>query len=80
MIKKLKKQLKKHLNNKNIIDIFIIGSSLKNKLDFKDIDIIILFRKKDFKDIENIIYNIKTDQNYYRILIFIILFFISNIL
>ena len=53
MIKKLKKQLKKHLNNKNIIDIFIIGSSLKNKLDFKDIENIIYNIKKELK-IENL--------------------------
>jgi hypothetical protein len=44
-LRELRKKLKKYLD-KEVIDIFVIGSFLKNKLDPKDIDIIILFSKK----------------------------------
>lgn len=60
-MKKLKQKLKKYLKNKLIADIFVIGSSIKDKFDFKDIDIIVLFREKDYKNMENIIYNMKKE-------------------
>ena len=60
-MKKLEERLKKYLKNKLIADIFVIGSSIKDKLDFKDIDVIVLFREKDYKNIEGIIYSIKRE-------------------
>lgn len=55
----MKKKLKNYLKNKSIIDIFLIGSSIKDKLEINDLDIIILFREKNYKEIEKIIYEIK---------------------
>ncbi len=46
----LKKILKRNLN-KNIVDIFIIGSFMKNKLNPNDIDIIILFKEKNLGEV-----------------------------
>ncbi|MEM2713827.1 MAG: nucleotidyltransferase domain-containing protein [Candidatus Pacearchaeota archaeon] len=46
MITKLKKELKNYLKDKNIVDIFLIGSAVKGKLKPADIDLIILFREK----------------------------------
>lgn len=59
-ITRLKKQLKKRLGN-NIIDIFIIGSSIKNKLSPRDIDIIMLLKEKSYKGIENDLFEISED-------------------
>lgn len=42
---KLKLALKKHLGG-NVADIFLIGSSIKDKLEPRDIDVIVLFREK----------------------------------
>ena len=55
----MKKKLKKYLKNKLIIDIFLIGSSVKNKIEPKDIDIVVLFREENFEKSSEIIYNIK---------------------
>lgn len=58
-MKSLKSRLKECLKNKLIIDIFIIGSYTKDKIEAKDIDLIVLFRERDYKKIEDIIYDIK---------------------
>jgi len=62
-MKKLKEKLEKYLKNKLIVDIFVIGSSIKEKFDFRDIDIIVLFREKDYKNIENVLYDIKKNTH-----------------
>ena len=54
----MKTQLKKFLD-KNLIDIFLIGSFLKNKISPQDIDIILLFKEKDLQKIENLAYKIQ---------------------
>jgi len=59
-IAKLKKQLKKFLD-KNLIDIFLIGSFLKNKISPRDIDIILLFKEKSLSEIENVVYEIQEE-------------------
>ncbi len=61
VMKSLGKKLKKYLHNPIIVDIFVIGSGIKDKLDFRDIDIILLLREKDYKNIENLLYEIKED-------------------
>ena len=58
-MEKLRKELKKYLKDKFIIDIFIIGSSIKDKPEARDIDLIVLFRESDYKKIEESIYGIK---------------------
>lgn len=60
---KLRKLLKKHLKN-NIIDIFVIGSILKNKLEPRDLDIIVLFKEKNLRQIEEKLYEIKEELNF----------------
>lgn len=47
----------------NIADIFIIGSSLKNKITPRDLDIIVLFKEKKMKEIQEDLYNIKESMN-----------------
>ena len=59
----LKKKLKTYLKNKLIIDIFFIGSFIKDKFEINDLDIIVLFREKNYKEIEKIIYEIKISLN-----------------
>jgi predicted nucleotidyltransferase len=61
----LKSLLKKHLKN-NIADIFIIGSSLKDKLAPRDLDIIVLFKEKNLKQIEEELYNIKESISFIK--------------
>ena len=57
-MKKLTMLLKKHLKN-NVADIFIIGSYLKDKIEPRDIDIIVLFKEKNLREVEEILYKIK---------------------
>jgi len=59
-MKKLTMLLKKHLKN-NVADIFIIGSYLKDKLEPRDIDILILFKEKNMREVEEVLYRIKED-------------------
>lgn len=60
---KLKKKLKEYLKNKEIVDIVIIGSCLKDKEEPRDIDIIIIFAGKNYKIIEEIVYKIKEETS-----------------
>ena len=62
-MKKLKGILKSFLKNKEIVDIFIIGSVLKEKFEPKDIDIIVLFRNKNYKMTGELTYSIKKNAN-----------------
>ncbi len=64
-IKKLKNLLKKHLKN-NIADMFIIGSSIKNKNIPRDTDIIVLFKEKNLKQVEETLFNIKEDLDFIK--------------
>ncbi len=57
-IQKLRNILKNEIKE-NIIDIFIIGSSLKNKIMPRDLDIIVMFREKDLKNAEEKLFEIK---------------------
>ena len=45
-LKLLEKESRRLKNNKNIFDILIYGSSVKGKRNFKDIDIIFIFKDK----------------------------------
>lgn len=57
---KLKESLKNCLKKeKYLVNIFLVGSSLKAKEKPGDIDIITLFRDKDYEKIEEINYDIK---------------------
>ena len=60
---KLAKKLKKLLRNKGIIDIIIIGSYSKGRINSNDIDLIILSEKKSFeiKKQIDVLLNKKTD-------------------
>jgi len=66
-IKILKSRLKNYLKNKSIVDIVIIGSSLKDKSTPRDIDLIILFREKEHQQIEETIYNLKKSLEEYNL-------------
>jgi predicted nucleotidyltransferase len=57
--------LKKHLKD-SVTDIFIIGSSLKNKLSPNDLDILVLFKDKIMKDVEERLFNIKEDLGFIK--------------
>ena len=60
-------KIKKILSNKikgNLLDIFIIGSILKDKLNPNDLDLIVLFKEKNLKEIEDIFYEIKESLNF----------------
>src|SRR3989344_3286180 len=59
LTKRLKKELKKYLKDKFVLDIFLFGSSVKEKLSPRDIDLVILVREKDYKKTEDLLYNIK---------------------
>ena len=58
-MKKLKTKLRDFIKTEHIIDIFIIGSVLKDKENPRDIDIIVLFRRRDYTTIEEVLYAIK---------------------
>ncbi|MFA5020311.1 MAG: hypothetical protein WC533_04390 [Candidatus Pacearchaeota archaeon] len=58
IIKALKPKIKG-----NIIDIFIIGSSIKNKLTPRDLDLIVLFKEKNMNEVQESLYNIKESLN-----------------
>ncbi len=62
---KLKQVLKKHLKN-NIADIFIIGSSIKNKLKPNDLDLIVLFKEKNLKQVEDNLFEIKEGLDFIK--------------
>ena len=57
-IQKLRNILKNKIKG-NIADIFIIGSSIKNKLIPRDFDLIVLFREKSLKEAEERLFDIK---------------------
>lgn len=57
--------LKKHLKG-NVVDIFIIGSSIKGKLQPNDIDIIVLLRDKDLRKAEETLFNIKESVDFIK--------------
>ncbi len=57
-IQKLKNILRNNIK-KNIIDIFIIGSALKNKFNPNDFDILVLFREKNLKEAEEMLFEIR---------------------
>ena len=57
--------LKKHLKT-NIIDIFIIGSFLKNKINTNDVDLIVLFREKNLKQVEENLFEIKEELDFIK--------------
>lgn len=67
LMKNLRKKLKSFLKDKFIIDIFIIGSALKEKFKPNDLDMIILFRSADYGKIEDSIYKIKHSLNIEKI-------------
>ena len=58
MIQKLRSILKNKIKE-NIIDIFIIGSALKNKISPRDLDLIVFFREKNLRDVEERLFEIK---------------------
>jgi len=62
---KLKNNLKGEIRG-NILDIFVIGSFLKNKISPRDIDLIVLFKEKDMKDAEEKLYEIKEKLNFIK--------------
>jgi len=62
MIQKLRSILKNKIKE-NIIDIFIIGSTLKNKLSPRDLDLIVFFKEKNLKDVEEKLFEIKESLN-----------------
>ncbi|MEK6903033.1 MAG: nucleotidyltransferase domain-containing protein [Nanoarchaeota archaeon] len=57
-IQKLRNILKNKIK-KSIIDIFIIGSALKNKLRPNDLDILVLFREENLKEVGERLFEIK---------------------
>lgn len=57
-IQKLRNILKNKIK-KSVIDIFIIGSALKNKFHPRDLDILVLFREKNLKEAEEMLFEIK---------------------
>jgi len=57
-IQKLRNILKNKIAG-NIIDIFIIGSGIKNKLMPRDFDLIVFFMEKNLKDVEEKLFDIK---------------------
>lgn len=57
-IQKLRNILKDKIK-KNIIDIFIIGSALKNKTNPNDLDILVFFREKNLKEAEEQLFEIR---------------------
>ena len=59
----MKKGLEKYLRNKAIIDIFLFGSSIKEKEKPGDIDLIVFFKEKNYRVTEEIIYAIKKTLN-----------------
>src|SRR3989344_6911658 len=59
IISELRNQLKKISNDKNIIDIIIFGSVVKEKDKINDIDIAIIFKEEDYKNIQYISSEIK---------------------
>ena len=61
-ILKLASQLKKQIKG-NVIDIFVIGSSLKDKLEPRDLDLIVFFKEKNLKEVEEELYAIKESLN-----------------
>ena len=56
----MKNKIKKYAENKQIKDIILFGSVIRNKSNPKDIDILILFNDKINKDLE---YEIKKELN-----------------
>lgn len=63
--KKLTSILEKHLKD-NIADIFIIGSSLKNKLVPNDLDLIVLFKERNLKLVEECLFDIKEELDFIK--------------
>ena len=63
--KRLTSILRKHLKG-NLIDVFIIGSSIKDKLEPNDVDLIALFREKNMKEVEETLFNIKESINFIK--------------
>lgn len=61
----MKNLLKRHLKN-NIADIFIIGSSIKNKNIPRDTDIMVLFGEKNLKQVEDELFDIKEDLGFVK--------------
>jgi hypothetical protein len=66
-MKKLLNQLKIYLKDNKIVDIFIIGSAIKDKLEPGDIDIILLLREKDIKENNELMYQIKKSISFENI-------------
>ena len=64
-IMKLKQILKKHLKN-NITYILLIGSSIKNKSEPNDIDLIVLFKEKYLKQVEENLFEIREDLDFLK--------------
>ena len=62
---KLRNTLKKHIKD-NISDIFIIGSTIKNKIEPRDFDIIVLFKEKNLKKVEDSLFNINESINFVK--------------
>ncbi len=58
-VKKLKSKLKNYLKNKNVFEIILVGSYLKDKENPNDIDLIVVFTEKDLKTIEEFTFQIK---------------------
>ena len=51
------------LSKGNVLDIFIIGSALKNKIHPNDLDIIVFFKEKNLKEVGEILFDIKERVN-----------------
>lgn len=58
-MKKLQTKLRNFLKNKNIVDIFLIGSMFKDKSEPEDIDLILLFRDNNFNKNNELLYELK---------------------
>lgn len=52
--------------NKEIADIFIIGSSLKNKLSPEDLDILVLFKDRDLKKVGDYLFDVKESLKFVK--------------
>ena len=61
MIKRLKRELKHSLKNKEVIDIVVIGSSVKGKLKPRDIDLIVILKNRA-QEAKEIIYSLRKQK------------------
>ncbi len=65
--RRLEKKLKNYLHEPLIADIFLYGSSFKDKLSYNDIDVCVLLRAKEYEKAENILFKIKKELSVERL-------------